>query len=37
LHITGVLLNKKYYSNPAMEAEFGIILNPDLKPELISF
>ena len=37
LHTSGVSLNKKDYSNPAMEAEFGIILNRDLKPELISF
>ena len=37
LHISGVSLSKKNYSNPAMEAEFGIILNRDLKPEPISF
>ena len=37
LYASGVLLDKKNYSNPAMEAEFGIILNRDLKPELISF
>jgi|TARA_B110001452_G_scaffold171250_1_gene143334 2-keto-4-pentenoate hydratase len=37
LHASGVSLNKKNYSNPAMEAEFGIILNRDLKPELLSF
>jgi 2-keto-4-pentenoate hydratase len=37
LHLNGVSLNKKDYSNPAMEAEFGIILNRELKPELISF
>ena len=37
LHTSGALLSKKDYSNPAMEAEFGIILNRDLKPELISF
>ena len=37
LHTSGVSLSKKDYSNPAMEAEFGIILNRDLKPELISF
>ena len=36
LHTSGVSLSKKDYSNPAMEAEFGIILNRDLKPELIS-
>ena len=37
LHKNGVTLNKRNYSNPAMEAEFGIILNRDLKPENISF
>ena len=37
LHFSEVSLSKKDYSNPAMEAEFGIILNRDLKPELISF
>jgi 2-keto-4-pentenoate hydratase len=37
LHTSGAILSKKDYSNPAMEAEFGIILNRDLKPELISF
>jgi 2-keto-4-pentenoate hydratase len=37
LHTSGVSLSKKDYSNPAMEAEFGIILNRDLKPEPISF
>ena len=37
LYTSGVSLDKKDYSNPAMEAEFGIILNRDLKPELISF
>ena len=37
LHNSGVSLDKKDYSNPAMEAEFGIILNRDLVPELISF
>ena len=30
-------LNKKDYTNPAMEAEFGVILNRDIKPELASF
>ena len=33
----GVKLIKKDYTNPAMEAEFGIILNRDIKPELASF
>jgi 2-keto-4-pentenoate hydratase len=37
LHTSGAILNKKDYSNPAMEAEFGIILNRDLQPENISF
>ena len=37
LHNSGVTLNRKDYSNPAMEAEFGIILNRDLQPENISF
>ena len=37
LHPSGAILNKKNYSNPAMEAEFGIILNRDLQPENISF
>jgi 2-keto-4-pentenoate hydratase len=37
LHHNGAILSKKDYSNPAMEAEFGIILNRDLKPENVSF
>ena len=37
LYQSGVTLNKKDYANPAMEAEFGIILNRDIKPELVSF
>ena len=37
LQPSGVELNKKNYTNPAMEAEFGVILNRDLKPEPISF
>ncbi|MDC0544934.1 hypothetical protein OAO00_00355 [Pelagibacteraceae bacterium] len=37
LHNNGATLNKQDYSNPAMEAEFGIILNRDLKSENISF
>ena len=36
LHKSGVTLNRNDYSNPAMEAEFGIILNRDLQPENIS-
>ena len=37
LHNNGAVLNKKDYSNPAMEAEFGIILNRDIEPEFVSF
>ena len=37
LHQSGILLNKKDYTNPAMEAEFGVMLNRDIKPELSSF
>ena len=37
LHANGDILNKKNYSNPAMEAEFGIILNRDLNPKHMSF
>ena len=37
LHKTGVELNKKDYFNPAMEAEFGVILNRDINPDLVSF
>ena len=37
LHNSGATLNKQDYSNPAMEAEFGVILNRDLKSENISF
>ena len=37
LHNNGVTLYKKDYSNPAMEAEFGIILNRDLNKDKISF
>jgi 2-keto-4-pentenoate hydratase len=37
LHPTGIKLNKQDYTNPAMEAEFGVILNRDIKPELSSF
>jgi len=37
LHSNDVILNKKNYSNPAMEAEFGVILSRDLKPELASY
>ena len=34
---SSVTLNKKDYTNPAMEAEFGVMLNRDIKPELASF
>ena len=37
LYTNGVSLSKKNYSNPAMEAEFGIILNRDLKPDFVTF
>ena len=37
LYNSGVVLNKKNYTNPAMEAEFGIKLNRDINPELSSF
>ena len=37
LHNSGINLNKKDYTNPAMEAEFGVILNRDIKPDLASF
>ena len=37
LHKSGVELNKKDYSNPAMEAEFGVKLNRDIDPKLVSF
>ncbi|MDB4193583.1 hypothetical protein N9599_05325 [Candidatus Pelagibacter sp.] len=37
LYQSGVTLNKKDYTNPAMEAEFGVILNRDIKAELSSF
>ena len=37
LQPSGIELNKKNYTNPAMEAEFGVILNRDIKPELSSF
>ena len=37
LYKSGVTLHKKDFTNPAMEAEFGVILNRDIKPELVSF
>ena len=36
LHLDGVTLEKSNFTNPAMEAEFGIILNRDLTPELVN-
>ena len=36
LYSDGVTLEKSNYNNPAMEAEFGIIINRDLRPELIN-
>ena len=36
LHFNGAQLNRNNYSNPAMEAEFGIKLKRTLKPENIS-
>ncbi|MDC3107980.1 hypothetical protein OA416_02140, partial [Paracoccaceae bacterium] len=37
LHADGAVLKKDDYSNPAMEAEFGIILSRDLPPDLANF
>ena len=37
LYKSGVTLYKKDYSNPSMEAEFGITLNRDIDPKLLSF
>ena len=37
LYQSEITLNKKDYTNPSMEAEFGIILNRDIKSELASF
>ena len=37
LYNSGVILNKKDYTNPAMEGEFGVTLNRDIKPDLASF
>ena len=37
LHKSGVELNKKDYSNPAMEAEFGIKLSRDIDPHFVSY
>ena len=37
LHNSGIILNKKDYTNPAMEAQFGVILNRDIKPDIATF
>ena len=37
LYQSEITLNKNDYTNPSMEAEFGIILNRDIKSELASF
>ena len=34
---SGIVLKKEDFSNPAMEAEFGIKLNRDIDPKLVSF
>ena len=36
LYQNGAVLNKKDYSNPAMEAEFGIVLNRNIDPKLVT-
>ena len=36
LYLDGVTLEKSNFTNPAMEAEFGIVLNRDLTPELVN-
>ena len=36
LYLDGVTLDKRNFTNPAMEAEFGIVLNRDLTPELVN-
>lgn len=37
LYESGVKLNKEDYSNPALEAEFGVKLSRDIDPLLVSF
>ena len=37
LHSNRIKLSKKNYSNPAMEAEFGIRFNRDLDPQKVNF
>ena len=36
LYLDGITLEKSNFTNPAMEAEFGIVLNRDLTPELVN-
>ena len=36
LYLDGVTLDKRNFANPAMEAEFGSVLNRDLTPELVN-
>ena len=36
LHLDGVTLEKSNFTNPSMEAEFGIVLNRDLTPKLVN-
>ena len=36
LYLDGVTLDKRNFAYPAMEAEFGIVLNRDLTPELVN-
>ena len=36
LYLDGITLEKSNFTNPAMEAEFGIVLNRDLMPELVN-
>ena len=36
LYLDGVTLEKSNFTNPAMEAEFGILLSRDLIPELVN-
>ena len=37
LYQSEITLNKKNYTNPSMEAEFGVILNRDINPEISSY
>ena len=36
LYLDGTTLDKRNFANPAMEAEFGIVLNRDLTPEFVN-